>query len=201
MQLARSSAPDVESAPTIDPRIAAAAGGDRAAAQALLFELLPRVRNLVRYLMRGDRDVDDVAQDALIAVLRGLGSYRGEGPFEAWVDRTVARTAFAHARRRTRARADEQRSGPELRLFHGGATPPDEYAARRRAVHILDELPETQREAFVLHHVLGLSAPEVATETGVSMETVRSRLRLARARLRDLGLKTTGGDENGHDGS
>src|SRR3954469_17175198 len=82
-----------------DPRIAAAAAGDRAAAQELCRELLPRVRNLVRYLLRGDSRVDDVAQEALIAVLRGLGTFRGDGRFESWVDRVVARTAFAVIRR------------------------------------------------------------------------------------------------------
>src|SRR5215831_8205918 len=82
-----------------DPRIAAAARGDRDAAEALCRELLPRVRNLVRYLLRGDARVDDVAQEALIAVLRGLGSFRGEGRFEAWVDRITARTAFASIKR------------------------------------------------------------------------------------------------------
>src|SRR5678815_3822343 len=61
-----------------DPRIAAAAAGDREASQQLCRDLLPRVRNLVRYLLRGDSRVDDVAQEALIAVLRGLATFRGE---------------------------------------------------------------------------------------------------------------------------
>ena len=52
----------------IDARIAAAAGGDRGAAQSLCRELLPRVRNLVRYLVRGDARVDDIAQEALIGL-------------------------------------------------------------------------------------------------------------------------------------
>src|SRR5689334_3483784 len=82
-----------------DPRIAAAANGDRAAAESICRELVPRVRNLVRYLLRGDGRVDDVSQEALIAVLRGLGSYRGDGRFESWVDRVVARTTFASIRR------------------------------------------------------------------------------------------------------
>src|SRR5215468_4030541 len=82
-----------------DPRIAAAASGDRRAAEALCRELLPRVRNLVRYLLRGDARTDDVAQEALIAVLRGLGTFRGEGRFEAWVDRVVARTTFTVIKR------------------------------------------------------------------------------------------------------
>jgi RNA polymerase sigma-70 factor (ECF subfamily) len=53
-------------APLPDPRVAKAAGGDRECAQELLLELLPRVRNLVRYLAWGDVDVDDLAQLALI---------------------------------------------------------------------------------------------------------------------------------------
>jgi RNA polymerase sigma-70 factor (ECF subfamily) len=82
-----------------DPRITAAASGDRTAAESLCRELLPRVRNLVRYLVRGDARVDDIAQEALIAVLRGLATYRGDGRFEAWVDRVVARSTFAALRR------------------------------------------------------------------------------------------------------
>src|SRR5881394_1557057 len=89
----------VMSVTAIDPRITSAANGDRVAAQALCRELLPRVRNLVRYLVRGDARVDDVAQEALIAVLKGLNTYRGEGKFESWVDRIVARSTFATLRR------------------------------------------------------------------------------------------------------
>src|SRR5262249_35017949 len=87
---------DAPSAP--DPRVAAAVAGDRRAAESLLAELLPRVRNLVRCLMRGDSLVDDVAQEALIAILRGLPTYRGEGSLKSWSDRVVARTTFAAIR-------------------------------------------------------------------------------------------------------
>src|SRR5215470_15479869 len=100
----------------LDPRIRAAAGGDRQAAHALCRELLPRVRNLVRYLLRGDARVDDVAQEALIAVLRGLGSFRGDGRFESWVDRIVARTTFT-AIRRIRAETQPGQHAP----VEGGA--------------------------------------------------------------------------------
>src|SRR5262245_3396593 len=87
--------------------VRAAASGDRRELQALLLLLLPRVRNLVRYLVRGDADVDDIAQEALIAVVRGLHTFRGEGAFEAWVDRVVARATFAQLRQR-RATAEQE---------------------------------------------------------------------------------------------
>ncbi|HOU94740.1 MAG TPA: sigma factor-like helix-turn-helix DNA-binding protein [Polyangiaceae bacterium] len=62
---------------------------------------------------------------------------------------------------------------------------PDEYLRRRRLVRHLDALPLEQRHALVLHHVLELTVPEIARELATPEETVRSRLRLARLRLRE----------------
>jgi len=168
------------SLPAPDDRIAAAARGDRAAAQALCKELLPRIRNLVRYLVRGDAMVDDIAQEALIAILRGLPSYRGDGRFESWADRIVARTAFATIRR-VRGRAETARELDERRGDDVGA---EEYTLRREVVAALEELPAEQREALVLHFATGMTVPEIAELTGAPHETVRSRLRLGKAALR-----------------
>jgi RNA polymerase sigma-70 factor, ECF subfamily len=46
-------------------------------------------------------------------------------------------------------------------------------------------LPDEQREVLVMHHVLGLSVREIAEELATPFETVRSRLRLGMARLRN----------------
>ncbi len=175
----------------MDSRIRAAAAGDRAAAQALLLVLLPRIRNLVRYLIRGDADTDDLAQEALIAILRGLGSFRGESSFERWADRVAVRATFAGIRRRRRESSDRAAAEPELRLASSVAPPDDEFADRRQAAALLDALPLEQRHAMVMHHVLGMSVPEIARELGVPAETVRSRLRLGRTRLRELGMSAT----------
>lgn len=171
---------------------ALARSGDRRAAAGLLLELLPRVRNLVRLLVRGDRDADDITQEALIVLLRGLPSYRGDGPLAAWADRTVARATFAELRRR---RADrklvaiaEDRPEANERLL----VQPDEYLWRRWAVRVLDELPDDQRHALVLHHLVEMSVPEIATELNIPQETVRSRLRIGRGRLRARGVALGG---------
>jgi RNA polymerase sigma-70 factor (ECF subfamily) len=168
-----------------DPRIAAAAAGDRAAAQALCLEILPRVRNLVRYLLRGDHDVDDIAQEALIAVLRGLGGYRGEGKFESWVDRIVARATFAHIGRRRDERARASNDAPEL-LPDAGDASGERYVLRRQLAAVLDQLSDEQRHALVLHHAMGMTVPEIAALIGAPVETVRSRLRLGIAAMRRL---------------
>lgn len=170
----------------LDPRISAAVAGDRQAAQALCRELLPRVRNLVRYLLRGDSRVDDVAQEALIAMLRGLGTFRGDGRFESWVDRIVARAAFA-AIRRIRAetqpgeRAPVDGDGDAAAVGSLG----ESYALRRELAIALDRLPPDQRESLVLHFAVGMTVPEIAEAVAAPFETVRSRLRLGKAALRE----------------
>ena len=161
----------------------AAVRGDRQAAERLLRALLPRVRNLVRYFVRGDAEVDDLAQEGLVIILRGLASYRGEGSVTAWADRIVVRTVFAHLRRTRAAERSHVEYTPDL-----VPVPPGESAhgflARRRAIRALDALPQEQRAVLVMHHVLGMSVREIAEELSVAFETVRSRLRLGMARLR-----------------
>ena len=172
--------PDPALYPTL---VEAAVRGDRSAAERLVRGLLPRVRNLVRYFVRGDAEVDDLAQEALVIILRGLPSYRGEGSVTSWADRIVVRTVFAHLRRARAAERSHVEYTPDL-----VPVPPGESAhgflARRRAIRALDELPHEQRAVLVMHHVMGMSVREIADELAVAFETVRSRLRLGMARLR-----------------
>jgi RNA polymerase sigma-70 factor (ECF subfamily) len=157
------------------------AAGHAASARQLVIELLPRVRNLVRYLVRGDQDVDDLSQDAVLLILQGIGSYRGEGAFRSWADRVVARSVFT-ARKSESRRAEQPAPLPDV--AQESAALPDGYYLRRQVVERLDGLPLPQRDALVLHHVMGLSIAEVAAELTVPEETVRSRIRLGKERLR-----------------
>ncbi len=171
--------------PPVDPRVCAAVTGDRQALESLVAELLPRVRNLVRYLVRGDSEVDDIAQEALVAIVRGLPSHRGEGTLRAWADRVTARVTFAHLRR-SRKTTSQVDAGADLAAVPDPEGRPDDYTARRKAVALLDRLPNDQRQALVMHHVLGLSVPEIAQELDIPFETVRSRLRIGMSKLRSL---------------
>lgn len=166
-------------------QVRAAARGDRQAAEVILRRLLPRVRNLVRYLVRGDNDVDDITQKALVAVLQGLPSFRGEAPLERWADRVVARETFRHLKRQRLREAREQPSD-QAGLFEATPEPSAEatYWARRAAASALDALPESQRVAVALHHAAGLTVPELAELLEVSKDTVKSRLRLGMEKLR-----------------
>lgn len=162
--------------------------GDDDSLRQILTALVPRVRNLVRYLVRGDRWVDDIAQEALLEILRALDGYRGEGSFEGWVHRIVTRVTFAELRARRAEdvpRDADNESSPGLWVV-GQDDRPDEYLERRRMVDALDRLPDEQRYVLVMHHAVQMSAPEIAEALGVPLETVRSRLRLGKAKLRAL---------------
>jgi RNA polymerase sigma-70 factor, ECF subfamily len=172
-----------------DPRIAAYLQGDRSAGESLLVELLPRIRNVVRILLGPGAELEDVTQAVLVAVIRALGSFRGDSPLVGWVDRITVRVALQHARKQ-RKFWSRHSNLEEAQLLFGEPTAqsaaPD---VRPQILQLLDALPVSQRAALVLHHAAGLSVQEVAASEGTSLETIRSRLRLASSKLRErLGL-------------
>ncbi|MDD9943948.1 MAG: RNA polymerase sigma factor [Myxococcales bacterium] len=156
--------------------------GDEEAMHQLVLRVLPRVRNAVRYLVRGDH-IDDLVQDVLVTILQRLDSYAGTGRFEAWVDGVTLRVVLGRTRslrklERRRAAVDAD----DVRLLHSG----ERYATTRQLARALDQLPEAQRTALVMHHAFGLTAPEIGKQLRVPHETVRSRLRHGMGQLRAL---------------
>ena len=167
--------------------VADATAGDAAATRRVLTAVAPSVHRVVRAVLGASGALaDDVTQDALVAIVRALnlGSFRGECGFLHYACRIATRVAVA-ARR---ARAAEAHVEP-LEAADEASAPiegDDPEAPRRRALlrALLDELPEPQAEALALRVVLGYSLREVADATGAPLNTVRSRLRLAKEALR-----------------
>jgi RNA polymerase sigma-70 factor (ECF subfamily) len=164
--------------------------GDRKAVRTLLVSLAPPMLQVIRRVLGAHHpDLDDTLQESTIALLGALRSFRGECTARHFACRIAAFTAITARRRR---RVDDQTTPPgdfEEQPF-GELDPSAENdwaitARRRRLVRqLLDELPEAQAGALVLHCVAGLTVGELASATGVPLETARSRLRLAKAALR-----------------
>jgi RNA polymerase sigma-70 factor (ECF subfamily) len=135
----------------------------------------------------GHPDVDDVAQDAVFAVLDALPGFRGESTVLHFVWRVAALTAI-NARRRVRLREQIARESVDLDELPGEAPSPatELVAARQRRAfrQLLEELPPVQAEVLALHCVVGLTVEEAAAVTGAPPNTVRSRLLTAKAVLR-----------------
>jgi RNA polymerase sigma-70 factor (ECF subfamily) len=172
--------------------VARAAGrGDGDAAATLVAEVGGGMLRVVRKVLGHKHpDVEDVAQDAVLALLRALESFRGASTVEHFARRVALLTAL-HARRRARVRAREAEAQGNAELVED--LPGDELsplatalASRRRALvrQLLDELPEVIAEALALHFILDHTVQEIAEASAVPINTVWSRLRLGKQALR-----------------
>ena len=147
------------------------------------------LRVVRRILGRQHPDVDDVAQDAVMALLRALPTFRGECTVVNFASRVSLLTALAARRRlRLRTRWAEGDGAPVEDLPEEERRSPlaTAVASRRRDVvhHLLDQLPDVIAESLALHFVLGYTVDEIATAISVSPNTVWSRLRLGKRALR-----------------
>jgi RNA polymerase sigma-70 factor (ECF subfamily) len=162
--------------------VAAAQRGDGEAMRRLVLVWQPRVRNLVRYLVRGDDQVDDLSQQALLTALEKLPAYRGEGRIEAWLDGIVLRVTLREMRRFRLLRSREVEHIDDR--YRGESSEGLRYQDRRKLVAALDQVPDKQRSVLIMHHVLGMSLPEIASFEQIPEETARSRLRNGMTQLR-----------------
>lgn len=164
----------------------AAARGDSAAIRALLGAIGGPMLKVVRAVLgRSDRDVEDVLQDALVGVVQGLGNFRGESSVMHFARSIALRRALDHKRSRARRGQSVEIENEEL-LDPASGPAGSLVAARRRTAfrELMETLAPEQAEAFAHRVLFGFSVEEIAIEMRVPVETVRSRLRLAKNALR-----------------
>lgn len=139
------------------------------------------LRVIRRVLGPNASEAEDVLQESCFGLLGALASYRGECSLNHYAGRIAAR----HAVRARRKRQREDEKVVALRDWQPGHQPAldDRVDARTLLSELLGKLPEEQAESLVLRLVLGHTLPEIADTTGVPLNTVRSRIRLARERL------------------
>ncbi len=136
----------------------------------------------VRRLGVADRNVDDAVQDVFIVVHRRMSEFEGRSTVKTWLFGIARRVAHDHRRRALRKEND--RELPAVLADADAPSPRDaaETAEAVRVLHeLLDTLPDDQREVFVLAELEQMTAPEIAEAIEVVVNTVYSRLRLARA--------------------
>lgn len=164
-----------------------AATGDAAATSRLLKLVAPRVVRVVRAILGGGHaDVDDVAQQALIGFVQALPAFRGDCDPSRYATTIAVRTAIA-SRRKQRVDMGRRDDTETDMLAEPSPGPSEELAAQQRKAlmrDLLAKLAPEQAEALAMRVVLGWSLEEIAAESGAPLNTVRSRLRLAKEGLR-----------------
>ena len=154
------------------------------------FEVLYRRHNdaVFRYLLRlcQHRDTaEDVFQDAWGKIVKARDSYRPTAKFSTFLYRVAHNCFIDHIRRNkrhTQIAAVEPDSQPDPADLPEVET--ERSLARRRLEAALQELPEEQRDVFLLSEEAGLSLDQIASVTDSNRETAKSRLRYAVNKLR-----------------
>lgn len=149
---------------------------------------------LWRYVLNRTGDESrarELFQDIWLRVVHGRSGYTPDAPFRAWLYRIARNRVIDHYRRQPETpheTLDEHTTIATTEI----APPlqPDEIASLAERGDVLQRalarLPDEQREAIVLQHVAGMSLAEIAEVTGERTETVKSRLRYAKTKLRQL---------------
>jgi RNA polymerase sigma-70 factor (ECF subfamily) len=177
------------SSPELDEWARVALRGDLTALRQFLLQAAPIVRRVCGGVMgRESPDLEDTIQDCLIDLARALPHFRFEGSASHYVAKIAIRRAIG-SRRRARARWQQQNA---LASIHPRPTSFDGSAEVRADMvrTLLEELNEEQTKALLLRIMVGHSIDEIATITGVSVNTVKTRLRLAKNRLRGWILRS-----------
>ena len=137
---------------------------------------------------------EDLHQETWMAVSRNAAGYdSAKASFAAWLFTIARHKTFDHFRRQKVAvlasGADVRSAEAAMMVPDPAQSPLEQVQSRQRAEEIVaavETLPLEQRGAFVMFADGGLSLEEIAKVTGVPVETAKSRLRYARAKLREL---------------
>jgi len=152
-----------------------------------------------RYFLRhagGDRaTADELHQDLWLKVIGARERYEAQAKFSTWLYTLARHRMVDHWRSRhgvTLASLEDEATVAQAEqsaaAMRDGSDDPlnstMDAEARRRLLTALADVPQLQRDAFLLHVEGGLSLEEIAGLTAASAETVKSRLRYAYRRLR-----------------
>ncbi len=153
--------------------------GDEAAGERFVTEHYAAIYRFLFNLTGNREDAEDLTQQTFLRAWQALPNFRGDASLSTWLHR-IAYHEYTHW---LRSRRNEVPLDEAMGM-------PDPHAARELAGALfrraLAQLPSEQREVILLCYVQGLSTREAAKVLNIPVGTVKSRLFLARQRLREL---------------
>lgn len=177
--------------------------GSQGAFATLVERRKDRVYSLCFHYLKDRHDADDATQDVFVKVHQSISGFREDASLDTWLYRITVTTALDHLRRRKRktpwkftfasgssglAVPQSEESSSELppweqvEFFHPGIAL--EEKERTKALYTaIDELPDNQRTAVILHYIQGLKYQDISDIMHTSFSSVESLLFRARKNL------------------
>lgn len=146
-------------------------------------------RRLYSHLFKltGDSaDTEDVFQETLIKIWKGLPRYNNRNRFSSWMFSVAHNTAMDHLRKKTRGINFEEITDDTANI-HENPDLSDKLhnnEIRKQIIKAVDKLSEKQKNVFLLRIHSGMSFKEIAEVTGESLNTVLSHMRYAVIKLK-----------------
>ena len=170
--------------------------GDRAAFTFLVKRHQGPLFNFALRHLRTQPGAEEVVQDAFVRVVQNAADFKHEARFSTWLYTIARNLCIDQLRKRAlrrhpsldESKRSEDSEGPTLGEQTADSRANVERAAvsgeiRERVLAAVDELPEEQREVFLMREVSNLPFKEIAEIVGVPENTVKSRMRYALERL------------------
>ncbi len=159
-------------------------------AQKLLFEqYAPFMLGLCRRYVGVHEDAEDVMLRGFFKVFDKIDYYKGEGSFEGWIRRIMVNESLMFLRLKQQLRYSE-----DVQEYHLSDEEPgvvDKLSAEE-IIALIDEMPPGYKTVFNLFMIEGYKHREIAEELGISINTSKSQLILAKQRMMKLVQKHLG---------
>ena len=175
------------------------AAGERRAFEALYFSYFSRLSRFLSRFGQSRETVEEIVNDTFMVVWRRAGDFRGASCVSTWIIGIAYRIALSSMRRHARFRSDEAATEEP-------SIDPAKYVEMQDWLSQgLAQLPLEQRVVLELAYRLDLAVDEIAVITGVPAGTVKTRMHLARQKLRAYlpqlaGVECAKGADSGADG-
>lgn len=159
--------------------------GEPAATRELFRRHRGRVHACLYRVLGGNRDMDDLLQEAFIQVFQSLRGWRAEASLATWIDRVSVRVAYRYLSQRGRRIVTDVLDGDDAGPGIEGPGARQQLARDgvKRLYAVLDELGPAARLAFTLHEIDGRPLSEVAALVGSSVTATKLRVWRARKRI------------------
>jgi RNA polymerase sigma-70 factor (ECF subfamily) len=162
--------------------------GDADAWRELVRRFTPLVYRLSFRMLRDGAEAEDASQEVFLRMHRSFDSYDPTRPLAPWVSRTTYHACLRRLQSAARRASGAEREATQALAVAPDVPSPEQSAATGEAVAMLaravEDLPAQDRALLDLRYREGLSDAEVSEATGMPVNTVKTRIFRARARLR-----------------
>ena len=164
---------------------------DEAAFEELIRQYEKKVYTLCFRMCGNSEDAEEAAQDAFLALWRGIDRFRQESSLSTWIYCLATNACIDTLRRRKKQSGSVSLDDEELFVDAVDTSPqPQETVEHRETQKLLQEglsaLPEEYRKVLILREIEGLSYTEIAESASIELGTVKSRISRGRSLLRNF---------------